>query len=326
MVDSIDPALARKLDAFSVPPLPADFADTVLARAMALPAASSFEPLPKLRRTARARWLRGGVAGFGFVAAGLMSVAAAASGWFGEPIREAVERAPVIGAVIERVIAKPKPTEAALVKQAPTTPEPAQEAASLEPEATGGANRLEDRRELRRSVVEKLTDDPRERAWLEAHPRAAARKLRGELRRDPELRAKVRQLREEWRAERGLPPLPAARHRLVAPGETAGAEVEASAPDARNERIRQRQERREKRMEKFEQARQAPGPEVVETVSQGVPARALQDVAPQPAAPPVVERDTGPSPHEAAGPSETARRLRRARIRALRARAKAGAQ
>lgn len=275
--DPINPTLARKLDAFTVPSLPGDFADALLARAMVLPPASSPDPLPKLRRTARARWLRGGMAGFGLVAAGMMSVAAAASGWFGEPIRAAVEKAPLIGAVIEQVAPRPRPSEATLARRAAPITNAAQEVASPSPTPAVGdmPDRLERRAALRRRIEEKLADNPEARAWLNAHPRAAGRIIRRAVRRDPELREMVRQERERRRAERGLVPLPETDGPLTA---TDGPNGTESMPQGwRGERMRRWQERRERRLRRLEGNRQEDGtaPPPQEALPPEPPANAL---------------------------------------------------
>lgn len=257
MADPIDPALARKLDAFTVPPLPGDFADAVLARAMALPPEPAAPPLPRLRRPSRARWWRGGAAGMGIIAAGMISVAAAASGWLGAPVREAVLKAPLIGAVIERVVPRPEPAGPALVRRAePETPSPSTEAVPETGASLAATDPLERRAELRRRVAERLTDDPARQAWLEQHPRVAARLLRERARRDPELRANIRQAREEWRAERGLPPLREARQPLVEPSATPGGQ--GALAGMRAQRLERIQERREQRLEAARQVTAEP--------------------------------------------------------------------
>jgi hypothetical protein len=106
MTDPIDPALARALDAFTVPDLPADFADRVVAAAMDLPAPATPTELPRLRQPGR-RWLRRAAVGGAIVASGLFSLSAAAMGWLGEPARLGVQRVldrvPVVAHLIERV-------------------------------------------------------------------------------------------------------------------------------------------------------------------------------------------------------------------------------
>jgi hypothetical protein len=193
MADTIDPALARKLDAFTVPALPADFADRLVSAALAAPAGSDIPPgapLPGLRRQPPRRWLRGGLTGLGVIAVGMISISAAAMGFLGEPIRHAVSSAPVIGAVVERVIPKArhlhkKPLEAHVAPPMPSKPE-VQALAQPEEEAQSAQwprqrlTPLERRARLR----EIMTDPAKRSAWIEAHPVRAQRLLRrAELRR-----------------------------------------------------------------------------------------------------------------------------------------------
>ena len=100
MVEPIDTALAHRLDAYTVPSLPAGFADRLVAATLeeSAPPVSPFETaLPTMRRPAARRWLRRGATGLGAIAVGMISISAAAMGYFGEPIRLAVHEAPVVG-------------------------------------------------------------------------------------------------------------------------------------------------------------------------------------------------------------------------------------
>jgi hypothetical protein len=192
MADAIDPALARKLDAFTVPALPADFADRLVSAALAAPAGSdipSGPPLPGLRRRPPRRWLRGGLTGLSAIAVGMISISAAAMGLLGEPIRHAVSSAPVIGTVVARVIPKArlpkKSVQAHVAPPAQSKPEmqalaqPAEEAQPAEwPKQR--LSPLERHARLR----EIMADPAKRSAWVEAHPIAAKRMLRrAELRR-----------------------------------------------------------------------------------------------------------------------------------------------
>lgn len=314
MADPIDPALARKLDAFTVPPMPGNFADAVLARAMALPPQSSAPPLPKLRRPPRTRWWRGGAAGMGIIAAGMISVAAAASGWLGEPIREAVVKAPLIGAVIERVVPRTRPAEVELVKQVqPEKPLPSAEAVPETDASLAATDPLERRAELRRRMAERLTDDPARQAWLEQHPRVAARLLRERARRDPELRANIRQAREEWRAERGLPPLREARQPVVEPSATPGGQ--GALAGMRAERLERIQERRQQRLEAARQ--EANGPAAIAPPQAAAPQSAIE----QPDPPPEAGGDATATRLAPAEKAEAIRKFRRERRERLRRRA-----
>lgn len=226
MVEPIDTALAARLDAFTAPPLPAGFAERLVATAAAMPVEAAL-PLPRLRPSQPRRWLRGGAAGLGALALGMISISAAAMGYLGEPIRHAVSQAPVIGTVVERVIpkalrerGKPAPVKlaqpAAPPSLAATTPaalEEAQPAAPLTPM---------ERRERMRAI---MADPEKRAAWMEAHP-VAAQRIERRIERAKEIRTR--------RIEAGLP---------VRPQPEAG--TGAPLPDAAMPRF-QRHERRER--------------------------------------------------------------------------------
>lgn len=243
MAEPIDPALARRLDAYTVPPLPSGFADRLVAVALegSSPEVSSAQTaLPTLRRPAPRRWLRGGAMGLGAIALGMISISAAAMGYFGEPIRHAVQQTPVVGKVIERVLPRslrlgslqPASHEAPARVAKPAVPQvPATEIAVpvLEDAPASRLTPIERRQRLR-SI---LADPVARQAWVEAHPRAAERIA---LRR-AEFRSR--------RAEAGL----GLRHGRSA-GMPADGHVrpmlrrEQPGPTARRERIEQMRERR----------------------------------------------------------------------------------
>ena len=109
-----NPAEDAALRSVSPPPLSGDFADRVLAR---LEARSEGPPEARPLRDRRGEWKRGRVILISGVAAGLLSVGAAASNLFGVLIRNV----PVVGTWVEAVApTKPKPK---LVKErAPHAP------------------------------------------------------------------------------------------------------------------------------------------------------------------------------------------------------------
>ncbi len=182
--EPLDPALARKLDAFTVPALPPGFADRLVAAALAVPDAP-LAGLPPLRRSPARRWLRGGAAGLGAIAVGMISISAAAMGYFGEPIRNAVSQAPVIGSVIERVIPKAarQPKKSAPVRLAKPAAPRIEVPAAVPVPVAGPPARLTPI-ERRQRVREILADPEKRRAWIAAHPVAAERiARRAELRR-----------------------------------------------------------------------------------------------------------------------------------------------
>jgi hypothetical protein len=207
VAEPIDPALARKLDAFTVSALPEGFAARAAAAALALPQdEAALPPLPRQRRALSRRWLGRGLGGLGVIAAGMLSISAAAMGYFGEPVREAVGRAPVIGKMIERVIPEhlrhrerhvqlaahaEKPVIAPSASALPEMPLPLEAmppfmgsrrfASPEERRAWMGAHPVqaarivERRREWAETHPVQAARRARRRAWAEAHPIAAAR-------------------------------------------------------------------------------------------------------------------------------------------------------
>ncbi len=116
MSDPFEPAIARALDAFAVPPLSAGFADRLMERAMAPASLPALPALAVPRRRWRGGWRRGGIVAAGIAAFGLMSAAAAAAGVFGDQLRQTVRSAPVLGPIIATVAperARPVPKLAA---------------------------------------------------------------------------------------------------------------------------------------------------------------------------------------------------------------------
>lgn len=232
MPEPINPALAMKLDAFTVPALPPGFADRLVAAVQAEPAAAP--DLPRLRASRPRRWLRGGAAGLGALAVGMISISAAAMGYLGEPIRHAVSEAPVIGRVIERVIPKAarqpmKAPAARLAKPAPPKIEAAPGQAPIMEALPARRLTPMERRERLREI---MADPEKRRAWIEAHPVAAERlKRAGEQRRR--------------RIEAGLPPGPGPGARLGPP-----VPVQAMPGPMRRERLERLRERRRERLER----------------------------------------------------------------------------
>lgn len=117
------PAMRLALDTYRVPPLPDDFAERVVAKALA---ESRRRPAAPLRSS---RWRRTGRIVTGTVVAGLLSATAAAAGWFGQPVY-----VPVISELIERIApAKPKAPAAASIRPAPIASPRAELAPVIEP-------------------------------------------------------------------------------------------------------------------------------------------------------------------------------------------------
>ncbi len=116
----IDAATARALDSFTVPALPADFADRLVAKAMAEPTLAPLPPVVPARggTARRSLWVRGRRAVIGVAAVSLMGAAAAATGVFGDAARDV----PVIGPLIASVAPAPKPKPKLVSKPAPAKP------------------------------------------------------------------------------------------------------------------------------------------------------------------------------------------------------------
>jgi hypothetical protein len=264
MAEPIDPALAKRLDAFTVPALPEGFADRLMDAVSEMPSpaqAMPGAPLPPLRRPGARRWLRGGIAGLGTLAVGMISISAAAMGYLGEPIRLAVSEAPVIGTVVERVIPKAmrqpqKPATAQLAKPAaPQIEAPASAAPLNEAQPARWLTPMERRARAR----EIMADPEKRRAWIEAHPVAAQRIMRrAELRRQrAEGRAQLRRQRIEAgiAVPSGLEALPRAM-----PGPERRERLEYLR-QLRRERMEMRRERIETRRRMRQSAVEAPPPE-----------------------------------------------------------------
>lgn len=251
MTDPIAPALARELDAFTVPPLPPGFADRVAALATdeAAPA------LPRQRPRSARRWWRASGAGLGMVAMGMVSISAAAMGYFGEPVRTAVHRAPVIGKVVERIIPAPARKVRVVAKRPVVVPAAAADPAPPPPIAQAGP---QGRAPLLRAIRQ-ATPEQR-RAWLEAHPAAAARiaerradRLANPL--PPEIRAERRaRLREAAQARRLRDPL------AVLPVEAPYAATPLT-PRQRLERLRAFREQRQRALRQETQSPAEPEPQ-----------------------------------------------------------------
>lgn len=120
MTDPFDSKTATALDRYTVPAMSADFADNVLAKALAKP---TNPPTNAVLRDRRGGWKRVRNVAIGVGAFGLMSAAAAATGAFGDIAKDV----PVIGTLIARIAPakpKPKPTLSAPAKPLPKAKEP----------------------------------------------------------------------------------------------------------------------------------------------------------------------------------------------------------
>ena len=237
--------LDRSLDRYTVPPMAEGFADRVVAKALA----SSPTVATPAARDRRGSWKRGRTILFGVGAFSLMSAAAAATGVFGDVAKDV----PVIGTLIASVApAKPKPVVVVAVKPKPKKVVVAPAPVVVEP------------------VVVETIAPPVTSAMIEE--RRATKRARIDER---------IALRQERRAERGLPPLtegqtrrikqmamipPEARAAIKARVseriEAAGGKEALSRPERRaiiREEIRaMRDERRARRIEQGEAVQVAP--------------------------------------------------------------------
>jgi hypothetical protein len=195
-------------------------------------------PLPRLRKQPERRWWRVGVSALGAIVAATISISAAASGYLGEPIRKAVESAPVIGPVVERVVARRTLAHAPRLVARAKAAHPVV-ASTLPATLVAPLDPVERRAERRRAMRERLATDPRAQQWLAEHPRAAARIARNAILReqgaaDPDTGTGWRPVRERL----GLSPRP----QPGDPGFRAGPRAE------RLERLRMMRERRQRRI------------------------------------------------------------------------------
>ena len=213
----LDPVLRDALDRFTVPPLPAGFADRVVAAAMS---PSGPLPLPVApRRSRRGGWVRGHRVIIGAVAFGLMSAAAAATAIFGDVARTM----PVIGPLIASIAPakpepkpkKPIPVKAAVVK----TDETQLPAGDVVPPVEALPLAMQERREIRREFVARTIAtrlerraEIRQELGLPPRPPRPAQVIRVLRRLPPGERAalveRVREIRQERRAEQVTVPVP----------------------------------------------------------------------------------------------------------------------
>jgi hypothetical protein len=150
-----DPSMKAVLDRFTVPSLPEGFADRIVALAVAEPVPEP-APLPRPRRDPRGGWRRPSRIFAGAMAFGLVSAAAAATGYLGDRAQTVVREAPVIGPMIAQVVpTTPKP--AAKAKPSPVRAQVTAPAIPDAPEIAVPEIRpvmpLSVRREVRREII-----------------------------------------------------------------------------------------------------------------------------------------------------------------------------
>jgi hypothetical protein len=276
-------ALKRALDADRVPPLPADFADRVIA-------ARSGRVAPLLQTRAargwRGRWRSGRRLVIGALAGGALATAAAATGLLGELGVDLPSPRAVWSAITreERAPASPEPTpaptpaprvesEAASVIEGPIdTPEELEEAFRRIDEAR--ANRREDRRERVDERLDQAIDRRRAQGLPAPGPEEEAR-LRQGLER-------LRERTDERLEQRSGEERKALRRTLEETGEVTREDLVESSdrlqrlrqmpPAERSARLREWRERREERLRERER--------------DGAPSRPLPDPQAEPPSPP----------------------------------------
>ncbi len=192
-----DPAEKAALDRFAVPSLPGDFATRVVVASAdrAAPA-----PWPWQARGSRPAWRRRTGIVTGGVALGLLSAAAAATGYLGEPVRKAVHEAPVIGPIIAQVAPPPK-----LVVPKPKTVRAPKRAAQAEPLRQAEAPPPTRGEAVARRLVERFDARQKLRAELGLPPGRVMRRrevVNELLQLPPEERIEVVQRLREIRRER----------------------------------------------------------------------------------------------------------------------------
>lgn len=199
-----DPKTAAALDRFTVPGLPEDFADRLVAAATAPQHALPARVEPRLNR--RGSWLRGPRVIVGAALLGLMSTAVAATAIFGDVARDV----PVIGSIIARVVpAKTHPKVAVVHKAVPAHGE--MQAKVAPPPVTNVSERQAVRREV---VAERIANrierraERRKELGLPPRPIRPAQAARILKRIPPQDRAAVvERVIDIRREQRGLPPL-----------------------------------------------------------------------------------------------------------------------
>lgn len=252
--DPFDPATARALDRFVVPPLSSDFADRVVAEALARHSADALPPVMPARHAARRGiWARGRRVLIGVTAFSLMSAAAAATGVFGDAARNV----PVIGTLIASVAPAPKPKPQVKPKPKPAAPAFASPSPVATPDVPPvavnepGADTILPpavRRQIRRELVAQRLVDRIERAealGIKPTPQQRAQVAERLAAMPPQQRvALIRRVRE------------IRRERQIAAGEGGAVQPQARllSPDERRqfreEWQRLREERRQRRLQR----------------------------------------------------------------------------
>lgn len=162
--------ISDALDRYDVPPLPDGFADRLVARAEA----ESEVPFPALRprRTLGGRWRRSAFIAGSVGLFGMVTAAAAATGFFGEPVY-----VPVVSEALAKANIAPMPKVAA-AKPTKATPAPAKEPAiakAVAPAEPPVEPKIPDGTEQARTTIREMWQDPAFRQLPQEERRMAAR-------------------------------------------------------------------------------------------------------------------------------------------------------
>ena len=265
----IDGATARALDRLSVPPLSADFADRLVAKALAENNVAGLPPVMTPRRERRGVWARGRRVIIGAAAFSLMSAAAAATGVFGD----VAKNVPVLGPLIASVAPAPKPKAIT-----PPKPKPAPAAAKLvapppvivdappievaEP-SVGAVLPPKLRRQIRREMVaQRVVDQIERREALGITPTPEQRaKFAERLAKIPpgQRLALIKRVREIRRERQAGADQPQAKTPMFDP---------ETQRLFREERLRAREQRRQRQQERQQMAPQSDVPPAIESPPQ----------------------------------------------------------
>lgn len=173
------PQIEAALDSFTVPPLPAGFADRLLARLDAgdLPLEATVLPAPPppLRRNKANAWRRSGRLMMAVGALGIASATAAASGFFGKPLY-----VPVVSETLAKAKLVDLPDRATTLQKvaavaAPVTKDEAPPAAGAETAEAAPAADPAKAQEALRNLHQRLRSDPEFRRLPPAERRAITR-------------------------------------------------------------------------------------------------------------------------------------------------------
>jgi hypothetical protein len=238
------------LDRYDVPPLPNGFADRLLARVET--DVQTPLPSPRPQRALGGRWRRTGMVAGSLGLFGMVTAAAAATGFFGEPMY-----VPVVSEALAKadITPMPKRTENTVAAKAPQKPAPARadtRMAATEAEAPKGKE--PDGKAAARDTIRNMWDDPTFRQLppelrrAEAKQRLRAGMEQGQYSKD-ELKSAMLQMqaeRKERRAQReaaraafGLPERPKRRPEAIQ-NDGPAAHLDAPAPRPGMQKLRER--------------------------------------------------------------------------------------